>query len=29
MMFKGSLPPIIGLSMYESKAVAQQYTTLG
>ncbi|KAJ0166364.1 Uncharacterized protein CTA2_7573 [Colletotrichum tanaceti] len=29
MMFKGSLPPLIGVAMYQSTAVAQYFTTLG
>ncbi|KAL3292387.1 MFS transporter protein [Colletotrichum asianum] len=29
MMFKGSLPPIIGISIYQSTPVAQYFTTLG
>ena len=29
MMFKGSLPPIIALSMYQSDAIASHYSTLG
>lgn len=29
LMFKGSLPPIIGIAMYQSSAVASQFATLG
>ncbi|EFQ34474.1 hypothetical protein CGRA01v4_00096 [Colletotrichum graminicola] len=29
MMFKGSLPPIIGIAIYQSPPVAQYFTTLG
>ncbi|KAL0941993.1 uncharacterized protein CTRU02_204756 [Colletotrichum truncatum] len=29
MMFKGSLPPLIGIAIYQSTAVAQYFTTLG
>ncbi|KAI7510959.1 hypothetical protein KC347_g3845 [Hortaea werneckii] len=28
-MFKGSIPPIVALAMYQADAVAQEYTTLG
>ncbi|KAI6870077.1 hypothetical protein KC343_g7546 [Hortaea werneckii] len=28
-MFKGSIPPIVSLAMYQADAVAQEYTTLG
>lgn len=28
-MFKGSLPPVIGIAMYQSSAVASQFATLG
>jgi hypothetical protein len=29
LQFKGSLPPIIGIAMYQSDAVSKQFTTLG
>lgn len=29
MMFKGSLPPIISIAIYQSEAVAQEFTTIG